>query len=209
MAHPMSLTPLQSLGWRIRILGTKRAAAASPADHAKINIVRSNNLLAGVGDASGDLPGFQQQYSAGIAALRQAAMSKFGLDFPALSTDQQDMLIADADPIFIALVANHAAEGMYGNPEYGGNQPPDGSKPASGADGSNRPIGWTIASFEGDRQPRGYTTFDPITQTSIEQPKHPVSGPNPGDPPFLDPRTAEMVRQLAQMLRRMTQHPRR
>ncbi len=196
MAQPMSLTPNQSLAWRIRILGTKGAAAARPADLAKINIVRANNVLAGFGDADGDAIGFREQYTTGIGALRHAAMSQFKMDFPALTTDQQDKLIAEADPNFIALVSGHAAEGMYGNPEYGGNQPPDRTHPATGADGSNRPIGWTIANFEGDRQPLGYTTFDPVTQTSIEEPDHPVSTPDPGDPTFLDPKTAEALRQF-------------
>ena len=68
--------------------------------------------------------------------------------------------------------------------------------PATGADGDNRPIGWIIANFEGDRQPLGYTTFDPVTQTSIEEPNHPVSTPDPGDPTYLDPRTAETLRQF-------------
>jgi hypothetical protein len=209
MAQPMSLTPSQRLAWRIRILGTQGAAAANPADLGKINIVRANNVLALIGDINGDLPGFQQQYAAGIKALRDAAVAQFGKDFPDLKTSQQDTLISLADRTFIALVTSHAAEGMYGNPEYGGNQPPDRSKPATGADGNNRPIGWTIASFEGDRQPLGYTTFDPITQTSIEEPNHPVSTPDPGDPTYLDPKTAEMVRQLVERLRSMRGRPRR
>ncbi len=209
MAQPIALTPLQSLAWRIRILGTIGAAAGNPADAARINIVTANNILAGVGDAFGDLTGFQQQYSFGIMALRSAAQSMFGEDFPDLTTAQQDTLISGADPSFIALVTTHAAEGMYGNPEYGGNQPPDRNSSATGADGNNRPIGWVIANFEGDRQPRGYTTFDPISETSIEEPNHPVSTPDPGDPTFLDPKSAEMVRQLVKRLRGMKRRPRR
>jgi hypothetical protein len=216
MTQPMTLTPNQSLAWRIRILGTVEAAKAHPADAAKINIVKSNNVLAlasngpisGV-ESNGDVTGFQDQYTTGIAKLRQAAMMQFGMDFPDLTTAQQDMLIAGADPNFIALVTNHAAEGMYGNPEYGGNQPPDRTHPATGADGSNRPIGWTIANFEGDRQPLGYTTFNPVTQTSVEEPNHPVSTPDPGDPPFLDPKTAEMVWQFVTHLRSLKRHPKR
>ena len=50
---------------------------------------------------------------------------------------------------------------MYGNPEYGGNQPADRFRRPTGADGDNRPIGWKNINFEGDRQPRGYTIFDP------------------------------------------------
>lgn len=210
MATPISLTPLQALAWRIRILGTKGAANANPSDAARINIVKANNILAVIGDTNGDLPGFQQQYAVGIAALRSAAMAPpYGKDFPALTPAQQDALIAAADPNFIALVTGHAAEGMYGNPEYGGNQPSDRTRPATGADGDNRPMGWTIANFEGDRQPRGYTTFDPVTQTSVEDPNHPVSTPDPGDPAFLDPKTAQLVERIAEGLRAMKRRSRR
>ncbi len=197
MAQPIPLTALQSLAWRIRILGTTGAAAANPADAARIDIVRNNNRLAGLGDAHGDLPGFQHQYTTGIKALRDSAQAMFsGTDFFNLTPPQQDMVIAAADQGFIALVTGHTAEGMFGNPEYGGNQPPDRTMPATGADGDNRPIGWIIANFEGDRQPLGYTTFDPATQTFIEQANHPVSTPDPGDPTYLDPETALMVRRF-------------
>jgi hypothetical protein len=201
MAIPIPLTPLQRLAWRIRILGTK-GAAANATDAARIKIVKANNILAGVGDANGDVEGFQQLYTAGITALRKAAKSKFSVDFPALTTDQQQTLFMAADPDFVSLVTNHAAEGMYGNPEYGGNQPPDRTKPATGAEGDNRPIGWVVANFEGDRQPLGYTTFDAATQTIVEEPHHPVSTPDPGDPnlAYLDPGTREMTRQVAQTI---------
>ena len=125
MAQPMSLTPQQRLAWRIRILGTMGAAAAHPADVARINIVKANNILAGVGDAHGDchrVPGAIHRRYHGVASRGE---SKFGKDFPELTTDHQDEVIAGADPNFVAMVTNHAAEGMYSNPEYGGNQPPD------------------------------------------------------------------------------------
>lgn len=209
MAEPIPLTPLQRLAWRIRILGTIAVASGNPHDAARIQIVRANNILAQVGDAKGDIPGFQDQYSDGITALRNAAHSNFGKDFPELTIAQQDMLIEKANQgllgaavqNFIGLVTDHAAEGMYGNPEYGGNQPPDRDRPATGADGDNRPIGWVIANFEGDRQPLGYTTFDPETQTAVEEPNHPVSTPDPGDPTFLDPKSAQMVEKLVARLR--------
>jgi hypothetical protein len=199
MAVPIPLTPLQTLAWRIRILGTKNAAT-NAADAARIEIVKANNILAGVGDVNGDIEGFQQQYRAGIGALRKAAETTYHSHFPALTTAQQLTLFNAADPNFVSLIVNHAAEGMYGNPEYGGNQPQDRLKPATGADGNNRPIGWVIANFEGDRQPLGYTTFNPITQTSVEEPNHPVSTPDPGDVDlaYLDPKARELMHQVAQ-----------
>ena len=203
MATPIPLTPNQRLAWRIRILGTV-GAATNDADAAKIEIVKANNVLAGVGDAHGDLPGFQQQYTTGIAELSDTAKKNFGKDFPDLTTSQQDVvigLVKKVDPDFIALATSHAAEGMYGNPEYGGNQPPNRNRPASGADGNNRPIGWVIANFEGDRQPLGYTSFDAATQTIIEEPNHPVSTPDPGDPSYLDPKSAGLTQELAWAMR--------
>ncbi|HEY2105123.1 MAG TPA: gluconate 2-dehydrogenase subunit 3 family protein, partial [Candidatus Binataceae bacterium] len=108
MAQPIVLTPLQRLAWRIRILGTA-GAATNATDAARIKIVKANNILAGVGDGFGDVPGFQQQYSAGIFALRKNARSMFGKnkDFFDLTTVQQQSLFkaaATTDPDFVALV---------------------------------------------------------------------------------------------------------
>jgi Gluconate 2-dehydrogenase subunit 3 len=179
MARPLVLTDNQRLAWRIRILGTARAADRD-SDAAKIAIIRANNKAAGQGDANGDLPGFQQIYTSGIAGLR-------GLNFASLAAAQQDAILNEKNMpaalgTLIPLAYAHSVEGMYGNPEYGGNQPSNRSKPATGADGNNRPIGWQNINFEGDRQPQGYTRFDPATGTYIEDPNHPVSTPNPNDP---------------------------
>jgi hypothetical protein len=179
MARPLVLTDNQRLAWRIRIFGTA-AAAERETDQAKIAIVRSNNKVAGQGDANGDLPGFRQVYGDGIAVLR-------GLKFTSLSAAQQDAILnrttmPAALATLLPLAYAHSVEGMYGNPEYGGNQPSNRAARATGADGSNRPIGWQNVNFEGDRQPLGYTLFDPASGGYIEDPNHPVSTPNPNDP---------------------------
>src|SRR5260370_3950843 len=179
MARPLILTDNQRLAWSVRIFGTAKAAERD-SDQAKIAIIRANNKIAGQGDANGDLPGFQQIYTGAIAVLRW-------LKFITFSTAQQDAILNDpqkpaALATLVPLAYAHSGEGMYGNPEYGGNQPSNRAKPATGADGSNRPIGWQNVNFEGDRQPLGYTGFDPATDAYIEDPKHPVSTPNPNDP---------------------------
>jgi hypothetical protein len=179
MARPLVLTDNQRLAWSVRILGTAKAAERD-SDQAKIAIIRANNRIAGQGDANGDLPGFQQIYSSGIAVLR-------GLKFTSVSTAQQDAILNEpqkpaALATLVPLAYAHSVEGMYGNPEYGGNQPSNRAKPATGADGNNRPIGWQNVNFEGDRQPLGYTVFDPGADAYIEDPNHPVSTPNPNDP---------------------------
>jgi hypothetical protein len=72
-------------------------------------------------------------YRDGLAAL--------GADFAAQPTDEQDRRL-DADPDFKQRFYEHACEGAYGAPEYGGNQ---------------ETRGWRAIQFPGDVQPRGYT----------------------------------------------------
>jgi hypothetical protein len=206
MARPLLLTDNQRLAWRIRIAGTANAAERE-SDRAKIAIIRANNKIAGQGDANGDLPGFRQIYTNGIAVLR-------GLNFISLSTAQKDAILNETNmPAALAsllpLAYAHSVEGMYGNPEYGGNQPSNRTKPATGADGDNRPIGWQNVNFEGDRQPRGYTVFDLATGAYIEDPNHPVSTPNPHDPALSGAASAQSMdahTALTLMVRRLSGH---
>ena len=76
---------------------------------------------------------WQAAYAAGVAAL--------GEDFPDLDEDAQDERLR-ADEPFTALLYEHACEGMYGAPEYGGNRDL---------------VGWSYIGFAGDTQPRGWT----------------------------------------------------
>lgn len=108
----LPLSPLEELAWRIRIEGTQ-----------------------GLPDRqfNGPVVGLQERYRAGLAAL--------GADFVTITpAEQDDRLGQDED--FTTLVYEHACEGMYGPPEYGGNRDL---------------VGWRAISFEGDIQPRGYT----------------------------------------------------
>jgi hypothetical protein len=82
---------------------------------------------------NGPVVGLQERYRAGIASL--------GPDFPQVSADEQRARL-QANPEFTSLLYEHACEGMYGAPEYGGNQ---------------GLMGWRTIGFEGDVQPRGYT----------------------------------------------------
>ena len=73
-----------------------------------------------------------------------------------------------------------------------------------------KPLGaYMFRVFEGDRQPLGYTTFDALTHSSNEQPEHPVSTPDPGDPTYLDPKTAAMVREFLTRMRGLRRRPER
>jgi hypothetical protein len=202
MASPVALTPAQRIVWRVLILGSANAAENAD-DAAKIAIIRANNQIAGVGDVNGDTTGYQQLFQRLIAALSAAGFA----DLPAPLQDamlQRPDLIQDVMSAFSV-----AVEGMYANPEYGGNRPPtiDPSNPSGGATGfldpTNRPIGWQNAFFEGDTQPHGYTTFVPdgppdasgsATGQYVEIPTHPMSTADPGGVPLvLDPATVAAI----------------
>ncbi|MGH8984032.1 MAG: gluconate 2-dehydrogenase subunit 3 family protein [Acidimicrobiia bacterium] len=108
----LPLSPLEELAWRTRIEGSRGRAER---------------------EFNGPVTGWQEGYRAGIAAL--------GADFARLSPDEQDARL-DALPAFKALLYQHACEGAYAAPEYGGNR--------GGA-------AWRAVQFPGDVQPRGYT----------------------------------------------------
>jgi hypothetical protein len=108
----LPLSPLEELAWRTRIEGSLGMAER---------------------EFNGPVLGLQQRYRAGIAAL--------GVDFAELDPAEQDARLA-AESEFSALVYEHACEGMYGAPEYGGNR---------------GLVGWRSVGFVGDVQPRGYT----------------------------------------------------
>jgi Gluconate 2-dehydrogenase subunit 3 len=105
-------SPLEELAWRVRIEGSQSIAER---------------------EFNGPVAGWQQEYRDGIAAL--------GTDFVALPADEQDARL-DAVPEFKQLLYEHACEGAYGAPEYGGNRDLGG---------------WRAIGFPGDVQPRGYT----------------------------------------------------
>jgi hypothetical protein len=108
----ITLGPLEELGWRIRIEGSRGIAER---------------------EYNGAVAGWQQGYRDGVAAL--------GPDFPTVDREEQKRRL-DADPAFKQLLYEHACEGAYGAPEYGGNR---GGR------------AWQAIEFPGDVQPRGYT----------------------------------------------------
>ena len=111
-ANFLPLTRHQELAWRTRIEGSRGIAER---------------------EFNGPVRGWQEVYREGIRAL--------GADFCELSGDEQDARLA-AHRELRALLYQHACEGAYGAPEYGG----------------NRDLrGWRAIQFAGDSQPRGYT----------------------------------------------------
>ncbi len=68
-------------------------------------------------------------------------MARLGADFRTLDDEAKDARLA-ADPSFARLLYEHACEGTYGDPVYGGNRAAQG---------------WRSIGFAGDVQPRGWT----------------------------------------------------
>lgn len=106
------LTALDELAWRTRIEGSKGLAER---------------------ELNGPVTGLQEHYRSGLSAL--------GPDFCDVAPDEQDARL-DAAEEFRTLLYEHACEGMYAAPEYGGNRDL---------------VGWRSIDFEGDVQPRGYS----------------------------------------------------
>jgi hypothetical protein len=106
------LTALDELAWRTRIEGSQGRPER---------------------EFNGPTVGWQEAYRTGLADL--------GADFPDCDPGEQDHRLR-AHVSFTRLVYEHACEGMYGAPEYGGNR--DGR-------------GWSGIGFAGDVEPRGWT----------------------------------------------------
>lgn len=80
----------------------------------------------------------QAEYAAGIALL--------GADFTRVGRTRQDLVLAAPENApFTATLFRHTIEGMYSNPEYGGNRDLSG---------------WREIGFPGDSQPVGYTAAE-------------------------------------------------
>jgi hypothetical protein len=112
------LTAIDELAWRTRIEGSRGIPER---------------------EFNGPVVGLQERYRAGLAEL--------GDDFATAAPDEQDRRLRAATA-FTALLYEHACEGMYGAPEYGGNRDM---------------VGWRYIGFEGDVQPRGYSD-DEVSQ---------------------------------------------
>ena len=108
----LPLRPQEELAWRTRIEGSQGRPER---------------------EFNGPVTGWQEHYTTGLAAL--------GADFAAVDGDEQDRRLAAVSE-FRTLLYQHANEGCYGAPEYGGNRDAQG---------------WAAIGYPGDSQPRGYT----------------------------------------------------
>jgi len=83
---------------------------------------------------AGDLRAFRPAYVAAVAAINSYSQSMFGADFAALAADKQDAILTDMDlsrattggftpsaKAVFEMIRTHAMQGMFGDPEHGGN----------------------------------------------------------------------------------------
>jgi hypothetical protein len=110
--HFHQLSRIDEIAWRTRIEGSRGLAER---------------------EFNGPVVGWQQRYREGLEEL--------GEDFVTSRPEEREIRLR-AHPQFLALVFEHACEGMYGAPEYGGNR---------------QLSGWESVGFDGDVQPRGWT----------------------------------------------------
>jgi hypothetical protein len=87
----------------------------------------------------GPVVGLREQYETNLDALQAAAGQR---RFTTLSLDERRTVVGGFDEEFVKLAYEHAVEGTYGDPVYGGNY---------------LGRGWAAVGYEGDRQPIGYT----------------------------------------------------
>jgi hypothetical protein len=107
------LPPYAELAWRMRIEGSQG--------------IREREF-------NGPVVGWQERYREGLAAL--------GGDFASVDDEEQDRRLEAAPEAFRELLHQHACEGMYAAPEYGGNRDL---------------VAWQAIGFLGDVEPRGWT----------------------------------------------------
>jgi hypothetical protein len=119
----LPLGRMEELAWRTRIEGSNGHAER---------------------EFNGAVAGLQQVYRDGLAAL--------GSDFANVDGDEQDRRLA-AIPEFKSSLYQHACEGMYGDPVYGGNK---------------NEVGWKMIGWLGDIQPRGYTDEEVESREKLE-----------------------------------------
>lgn len=111
----LPLGRLEALAWRTRIEGSRGIPER---------------------EINGPVRGWQEVY--------RDALEQLGDDFCELDADTQDERLGALEE-FRSLLYEHACEGTYGDPVYGGNR--DG-------------IGWASIGFAGDVQPRGWTDVE-------------------------------------------------
>ncbi|MGB2693729.1 MAG: gluconate 2-dehydrogenase subunit 3 family protein [Dehalococcoidia bacterium] len=144
---PLSRT--KELAWRIRLYGSTGVTGGDFNDA-----------------VLGPTAGFRAQYRRGVRDLDAKSKELFSKNFVGLSALDQDQVLTEGDQEFAQLLLEHAIEGRYAAPEYGGN---------------TDLAGWQSIGHDGDSQPLGYAIYDEGSERYNERPEKPLSTPNPGE----------------------------
>jgi hypothetical protein len=88
---------------------------------------------------AGPVVGLVERYQTNLDTLQVSAGER---RFTTLALDERRSVVGGFDEEFVTLAYQHAVEGTYGDPVYGGNY---------------LGLGWAAVGYEGDRQPIGYT----------------------------------------------------
>ena len=147
--HFLDLSRTRDIAWRVRLFGS----ASVPGGDFNDAVL-------------GPTKGFRDLYREGLQALDTKGQELSRKDFIDLTAGQQDEAIKLVDVEFATALVDHACEGMYCAPEYGGN---------AGL------AGWTATKYDGDSQPLGYSIYDISTGGYKERPDKPNSTQNPDE----------------------------
>ena len=134
------LTRVEEIAWRMRIEGSQGRPER---------------------EFNGPYEGFRARYARGLDTLADKARTQFGQAFETLTVDVRRTMLRGGDAEFLAMAYEHAVEGTYGDPVYGGNF---------------QMRGWAAIDFEGDRQPIGYSADEMLDPTLGPQPSRGANG---------------------------------
>ena len=146
----------------------------------KLKLYGSSGLSAGgPNDAVlGVVTGLRDMFRTSLAAAIQASpvpLSKLG-------PDDLESAFFGLDPNFRDVLVALVTQAAFAAPEYGGNP---------------KLAGWSMVHFEGDSQPLGYSQFDAATESYVERPDAPMSGPAPTpDPEPMDDETRAFIQSV-------------
>lgn len=111
-----------------------------------------------------------------------AAMQSSPEPLPQLSPEDLESAFFGLDPDFRDVLVALVTQAAFAAPEYGGNP---------------KLAGWNMVHFEGDSQPLGYSQFDSTTQSYVERPDAPMSGPSTAsDPEPMDSETRAFIQSV-------------
>lgn len=145
----LPLSPARELAWRIRLFGS---ASVEGGDF--------NDAVLG------PVRGWREVYREGLARLDAAARDMGGTelaDAPAATQEAALRAVGTSTEGFYPMLFEHAIEGTYGDPVYGGN-----------AD----QVGWLTTRWDGDSQPLGHSVWTPDGYVDLAE--RPTSTADPG-----------------------------